>query len=97
MVRLHIGSVALALLVTAGTWASAHAADRLIPGRASETYRHYSGDCRCGPPVVAYVYHRDLRQTYGTGFDPRNYDETEPHYYFGPVRRHAYRPWEYRY
>lgn len=48
-----------------------------------------SGLARCGPCGclgVAYVYHRELRSTYGLGFDPRNYDTTQPHYYFGPVR-----------
>ena len=44
-------------------------------------------DCGpCGCLSVEYVHHRELLSTYGTGFDPRNYDETEPHYYFGPVR-----------
>jgi hypothetical protein len=32
------------------------------------------------------VYHRTLESTYGLGFDPRNYNQTEPHYYFGRVR-----------
>jgi hypothetical protein len=36
----------------------------------------------CGCLQVAYVYHRNLLSTYGTGFDPRNYDTTQPHYYF---------------
>ena len=27
-----------------------------------------------------------LETTYGVGFDPRNFDTTEPHYYYGPVR-----------
>lgn len=40
----------------------------------------------CGCLRVSYDYHRELRTTYGTGFDPRNFDTTEPHYYFGPVR-----------
>jgi hypothetical protein len=40
----------------------------------------------CGCLTVSYVYHPELRSTYGTGFDPRNYDETQPRYYFGPVR-----------
>jgi hypothetical protein len=40
----------------------------------------------CGCLHRAYVYHRELRTTYGIGFDPRNYDMTEPHYYYGPVR-----------
>ena len=33
-----------------------------------------------------FSYHRELRTTYGIGFDPRNYDTTEPHYYLGPMR-----------
>lgn len=40
----------------------------------------------CGCLTVTYVYHRELRSTYGIGFDPRNYDETRPHYFFGAVR-----------
>jgi hypothetical protein len=40
----------------------------------------------CGCLRVTFDYHRELGSTYGSGFDPRNYDETEPHYYFGPVR-----------
>jgi hypothetical protein len=44
-------------------------------------------DCGpCGCLETTYVYHRDLRATYGTSFDPRNYDTTQPHYYFGPMR-----------
>jgi hypothetical protein len=27
-----------------------------------------------------------LESTYGTAFDPRNDDQTEPHYYWGRVR-----------
>jgi hypothetical protein len=42
----------------------------------------------CGCLTVTYEYHRDLRSTYGLGFDPRNYDTTQPHYYFGAM--HAY-------
>ena len=40
----------------------------------------------CGSLHVGYVYHRELRSTNGLGFDPRNFDQTQPHYYFGPVR-----------
>lgn len=44
-------------------------------------------DCGpCGCLQVTYDYHRDLRSTYGIGFDPRNFDQTQPHYYFGPNR-----------
>jgi hypothetical protein len=40
----------------------------------------------CGCLRVTFDYHRELQSTYGTGFDPRNYDETQPHYYFGGMR-----------
>jgi hypothetical protein len=40
----------------------------------------------CGYLHRRYVYHAELRSTYGTGFDPRNFDLTQPYYYFGPVR-----------
>jgi hypothetical protein len=46
----------------------------------------YCGPCGC--LTVTYEYHRQLRSTYGLGFDPRNYDTTQPHYYFGAM--HAY-------
>ena len=92
MARLQIGLVGLALLATCGAWSGAVAADRSIPRHA---YRDYDASV----PSFIYVYHRDLRQTYGTGYDARNYDETEPHYYFGPVRRYIRycRPWECQY
>jgi hypothetical protein len=64
------------------------AADRDMPRRAIAEHHHpaelYCGCCGC--LRVSYDYHRELRSTYGTRFDPRNYDETEPHYYFGRMR-----------
>ena len=50
------------------------------------------GPAQCGPCgclQVTFVYHRALLTTYGTGFDPRNYDMTQPHYYFSRSL-HAY-------
>ena len=44
----------------------------------------YCGCCGC--LRVTFDYHRELRSTYGTRFDPRNFDQTEPYYYFGRVR-----------
>lgn len=59
-----------------------------LPVRTHGAYVRTSPYCgRCGCLTVGYVYHRQLETTYGTSFDPRNYDTTEPHYYFGPVRR----------
>ena len=46
--------------------------------------RAYCGPCGC--LHVDDVYHHELRSTYGLTFDPRNYDATEPYYYFGPLR-----------
>ena len=40
----------------------------------------------CGCLGVAQVRHRSVESTYGLGFDPRNDDQTEPHYYLGPIR-----------
>ena len=51
--------------------------------------RHFHAASRCGPCGclhVSYVHHRELRSTYGTGLDPRNFDETQPHYYYGRIR-----------
>jgi hypothetical protein len=42
----------------------------------------------CGCLAVGFVYHRQLEATYGLSYDPRNYDTTEPRYYFGPIRRY---------
>jgi hypothetical protein len=53
--------------------------------------RHAAAGPTCGPCGclrVAYVYHRDVQSTYGTDFDPRNYDQTEPHYYLGGLHRY---------
>jgi hypothetical protein len=68
---------------------SAVAAELLPPAVTHVRHHHaapWCGPCNC--LHVSYVYHRELRTTYGTGFDPRNFDQTEPHYYFGRV--HAY-------
>lgn len=40
----------------------------------------------CGCLQVTYEYHRDIQTTYGLGFDPRNYDTTEPHFYLGRLK-----------
>jgi hypothetical protein len=40
----------------------------------------------CGCLHVSYVRHRELKATYGIAFDPRSYDQTEPHYFWGAVR-----------
>jgi hypothetical protein len=66
---------------------SAAAAELLPPAVAHVRHQHtavWYGPCGC--LHVSYVFHRELRTTYGLRFDPRNFDQTEPHYYFGAVR-----------
>jgi hypothetical protein len=61
------------------------AAELLVPGYEARAVNQ--ADCGpCGCLQVTYVYHPELRSTYGLGFDPRNYDQTRPHYYLGRVR-----------
>lgn len=44
----------------------------------------------CGCLRVSFDHHREMRMTYGTGFDPRNFDTTEPFYYFGRMRAYPH-------
>jgi len=60
---------------------NARATDMAVPGPAAQ---EECGPCGC--VHVSYDYHRELRSTYGVAFDPRNFDQTQPYYYFGPVR-----------
>ena len=70
------------LAATAGLLAgSARAAELGVPGPGVQAAE--CGPCRCH---VIYTYHPQLETTYGVGFDPRNFDTTEPHFYYGPVR-----------
>jgi hypothetical protein len=64
------------------------AADREMPRRAVANGARPLY-CGCGCLYVSFDRHRELHTTYGTNFDPRNFDQTEPHYYFGRMR--AYR------
>jgi hypothetical protein len=60
-----------------------------LPIQERETQAPIVGPAQCGPCgclSVSYVYHPGLESTYGIGFDPRNYDTTEPHYYWGARR-----------
>ena len=65
---------------------SAGAAELLAPPAVHA--RHHGAALWCGPCGclhVSYAYHRELRSTYGLSFDPRNFDQTQPYYYLGPV------------
>ena len=75
---------------------SVQAADLPILAPARHAAR-WCGPCGC--LHATYIYHRELRTTYGIGFDPRNYDTTEPHYYLGRcalIRGIGYRLLRYR-
>jgi len=83
-------AVVVGMVAAAGVPAvpvSAPAAE-LLPPAVAHVRHHYAAPCcdPCGCLHVSYVYHRELRSTYGLGFDPRNFDQTEPYYHFGPVR-----------
>jgi hypothetical protein len=71
--------------ITLAAPCSLGAAELLVPAQAAQAQPN-CGPCGC--LSVTYVHHRDMQSTYGLGFDPRNYDQTEPHFYFG--RMHAY-------
>ena len=75
-----LGSAAVLLVAFSGT--PVPAADLKVPGGVA-----YGPDCGpCGCLRVAYVRHPTIQTTYGTGFDPRNFDTQEPHYFLGKVR-----------
>jgi hypothetical protein len=82
MVVLGVG---ITSLLVAFSLSPLKAADLSIPPRVASTgLPPHCGPCGC--LRVTYVYHRSLESTYGLNFDPRNYDQTEPHYYFGRLR-----------
>ena len=82
-IMMALGGIVSAIILASPN--SLGAAELLAPAGAARAYP----DCGpCGCMSVAYVHHRDMQSTYGLGFDPRNYDQTEPHFYFG--RMHAY-------
>jgi hypothetical protein len=90
MSRLMISALVLGAVTAAGlsvASVSAVAAELLPPAVARVRHQHtaaWYGPCGC--LHVSYVFHRELRSTYGLSFDPRNFDQTEPYYYFGAVR-----------
>jgi hypothetical protein len=86
MSKALLGFAAAIVICTMGMPAGTKAADRDLPVRGGVAH-HPGASCGCcGCLGVTYDYHRELRSTYGAHFDPRNYDQTEPHYYFGSVR-----------
>lgn len=86
MISAVVAGLAVAAYATSPI--SAAAAELALSAPISHV-RHFHVPSRCGPCGrlhVNYVYHGELRTTYGTGFDPRNFDETQPHYQYGSVR-----------
>jgi hypothetical protein len=85
-----ISALVLRTVITAGVLAapvSAVAAELWPPAVAHVRHQHTAaryGPCGC--LYVSYVFHRELRSTYGLSFDPRNFDQTEPYYHFGALR-----------
>ena len=78
-------TAAFVLAAAAGLLASSHSAQAAELGVPAP--RAQEAECGpCGCVQVTYDYHRELRSTYGLAFDPRNFDQTQPYYYFGPVR-----------
>ena len=84
---LALGGLAAFLLVSSGP--PLKAAELTAPTRVAHVRARMPAQCGpCGCLRVTYVRHRDLQSTYGLSYDPRNYDQTEPHFYLG--RSHAY-------
>jgi hypothetical protein len=84
-VTLAVGGAAALLCASLNAPISAAELNVPTPVRHARALR-YCGPCGCLRAV--YVYHRDIQSTYGTSYDARNYDTTEPHFY--PGRVHAY-------
>ena len=79
---------ALALAIAVGLPAKARtaaAADlQVSPSEARAEQYQACGPCGC--LHVTYEYHRELKSTYGVGYDPRNFDTTEPYFYWGAMK-----------
>ncbi len=69
---------------------TADAADQQPPTWKAAPYHAGLPHCSCcGCLRVTKEYHRELKSTYGLGFDPRNFDQTEPTFRLGRVREYS--------
>ena len=84
MKALLVGAVMVLGLPAAPIAASA--ADLQVPPRAVQA--DLCGPCGC--LNVTWDRHRELLSTYGLGFDPRNFDTTQPYFYYGRVRAYPH-------
>jgi hypothetical protein len=84
MTRIILALAVVSLAFSAHSLRAAELESALGVTRAPLGARPACGPCGC--LEAGRVRHRSMETTYGTGFDPRNYNTTEPHFYFGPVR-----------
>jgi hypothetical protein len=97
MSKIHFGLTAMALVMVVGMPPSA-SADAWHPrhkGHVSRGAPVYKYEDSCGCLIMTYDYHRELKYTYGPYVDPRSFDQTEPHYYYGAVKAYP-RYWSTR-
>ena len=90
MAKMHLGLTATTLMAIIAFPVVASADG--IDARPRHHYHRvgpapiYHYEDRCGCLNVTYDYHRELKLTYGSQVDPRGYDETEPHFYYGAMK-----------
>ena len=81
----HLGMIVAVLGIATSLPASA--ADMVLPARVA----HQQIPCgRCGCLRVTWERHRVVEMTYGTNFDPRNFDQTEPYFYLGRMKAYPH-------
>jgi hypothetical protein len=94
MLKSVSGLVLVGAICAAGGFAQVQAADmarkRYVPPPSVVSHCEDSDGCW----YTHYVRHRVLLSTYGAGFDPNNYDFTEPHYFFGGERDFPRYSWD---
>jgi hypothetical protein len=62
------------------------AAELPTPSEQSAAFRSHEGCGPCGCLQVTYESHPEIQSTYGTGYDPRNFDTTQPYFYVSRPR-----------
>ena len=98
MSKMHFGLAAIALVTVAALPQSANAdawntRHRHHARIAAAPVYHYEDSCGC--LTMTFEYHRVMKYTYGSDLDPRSFDQTDPYFYYGPVRAYP-RYWSTR-